>query len=400
MNRNRGYSPRGGNPYHYSQPTRNQNNNLIDTIHELIVSYNENIRTHNQIIEDYNHNVFNILNILQHIQGNINVNNYSQANANNARSFPTPGNTNSNRRPNNIDLSALLYLLNIPVHVNYESETRHIVLTQEQIDNSTTIVNYNNENFTETTCPISLDDFEVGEEICKIVGCGHYFKKNHIMRWFQNNHICPVCRYNILGNHHQHTTTTNNTNNTNDRPTSSENITGLQQSAGSPLQTRNNDLRIPIRNRNSNTRFSELMRTSQDNNGVIVSSLNTSNRSNISDNNFGDLSVLPLRNEVLQSPPLHGDNRASYDIFTDISSEPNLSRRGSANIGMSNMDDFRRQSGLLSENSRATNDNEAIIENVSRIIGDIILEQIPNSSIDPSNNLMFSFEIPIPYRSI
>jgi hypothetical protein len=333
--------------------------------------------------------------MLQQIQGNINVNNYNSANTNTARSFPTP--SNQNRRTNNIDLSALLYLLNIPVHMNYDSETRHIVLTQAQIDNSTTIVNYNSENFTETTCPISLDDFEVGEEICQIVGCGHYFKKNHIMRWFQNNHICPVCRYNILGNHPQHTTTTNNTN---DRTTSPENMTE-PQSAGSPLQTRNNNSRIPLRNRSiSNSR---LMRTSQDYNGMIVSSLNTSNRSNISDNNnnIGEFSVLPLRNESLQSP-MRSDNRTSYDIFTDISSEPNLSRRGSENIGMFNAADFRRHTSQSEQipHSQATSDNEAMIENVSRIIGDIILEQLPNSNIDPSNNLMFSFEIPIPYRSI
>jgi hypothetical protein len=37
------------------------------------------------------------------------------------------------------------------------------------------------------------------------------------------------------------------------------------------------------------------------------------------------------------------------------------------------------------------------MENIARIIGDIILEQIPNGSVDPSNNLMYTFDIP--YRN-
>jgi len=375
MNRNRGYNPynlRGGNPYHYSQSARTQTNNLLNTIHELIISYNENIRFHNHIMEDYNHNIFNILNLIHHIHGNINVNNYNQSGTNTTRPFPSPG--NPNRTQNNIDLSTLLYLLNIPVHMNFDSETRHIVLTQEQIDNSTIIVNYNNESFTETTCPISLDDFEVDEEICQIVGCGHYFKKNHIMRWFQTNHFCPVCRYNILGNQPQSTSPTNRT-----IPT--ENMSDPPpQSVGSPLQTRNDNLRIPLRNRNSNSRFSD--------NNMIINSLNTSSRS---DNNVG------IQSQLL--PPLRSGIRSSYENFSDILSEPNLSRRNSANIG-----EFNSTNSRLPEISRREmNENEAMMENVSRMIGEIILEQIPlnsdsTSSIDTSNNLMFSFEIP--YRSI
>ena len=217
MNSNRGsnhYIPRGGNPYQYTQPARNNNINFLETIHELIISYNENIRLHNQIIEDYNHNIFNILNVLQHIHANNynynNNNNNNQSNTNTPRTSPVSN--NSNRRPSNVDLTALLYLLNIPNHINYNSETRHVILTQEQINNSTVIVSYNHEQFHDTTCPISLDDFEVDEEICQIVGCGHYFKKNHIMRWFQTNHICPVCRYNILDNPRQPTRASNNNN--------------------------------------------------------------------------------------------------------------------------------------------------------------------------------------------
>jgi len=284
MNRNRGYNPynpRGGNPYYSPQSTRTQNNNLnnnlIGTIHELIVSYNDNIRLHNYIIDDYNHNIFTILNILQYIQGNLNASNYNNAynttnTTNTTRPFPIP--SNPGRRPNNIDLSALFYLLNIPIHPNYDSETRYVPLTQEQINNSTLITNYSSEIHTEMACPISLDEFTAGEEICQIRGCGHYFKKNHIMRWFQNNHLCPVCRYNVRDNQQQNSTD------------GSQNV----------------------------------------------------NRSNSSENVTPGEFTSPLIN-----PTLPG------------------------------------------------------MENFARIIGDIILEQIPNGSVDPSNNLMYTFEIP--YRN-
>jgi Ring finger domain len=293
MNRNRGYNPynpRGNNPYYFPQSTRTQNNNLnnnlLGTIHELIIMYNDNIRLHNHIIDEYNHNIFNILNILQYIQGTINANKYNNttySTANTTRPIPTPG--TPTRRSNNIDLSALFYLLNIPIHPNYDNENRYVALTQEQINNSTIITNYNTENFTEISCPISLDDFVVGEEICQIRGCGHYFKKNHIMRWFQNNHLCPVCRYNVRNNQQQNST--DGSQNVN-RSNSSENMTSRD--------------------------FTELLQTSD-----VASS------------------VTPLMNQNLPS-----------------------------------------------------------MENFARIIGDIILEQIPNSSVDPSNNLMYTFEIPYP----
>jgi hypothetical protein len=49
-----------------------------------------------------------------------------------------------------------------------------------------------------STCPIGLEDFVEGESISIICGCGHAFKKENLERWLRRNHICPVCRYNIV----------------------------------------------------------------------------------------------------------------------------------------------------------------------------------------------------------
>ena len=69
-------------------------------------------------------------------------------------------------------------------------------LTQEQINNSVQHVEYN-EEMTEDRCPITLENFVVGENICQIRHCGHIFKSTGLMQWFQRNVKCPVCRYDL-----------------------------------------------------------------------------------------------------------------------------------------------------------------------------------------------------------
>ena len=45
------------------------------------------------------------------------------------------------------------------------------------------------------TCPISLEDFQEGDEIIKLP-CLHYFLKLPIYNWLQNESAsCPICRY-------------------------------------------------------------------------------------------------------------------------------------------------------------------------------------------------------------
>ena len=46
-------------------------------------------------------------------------------------------------------------------------------------------------------CPISLEDFQLGEELCEIKHCHHVFKWSSLQNWFSRNSHCPVCRYDI-----------------------------------------------------------------------------------------------------------------------------------------------------------------------------------------------------------
>ena len=69
-------------------------------------------------------------------------------------------------------------------------------LTQEQIDNSIQTIEYE-ESMSEDRCPIALENFVVGENICRIRHCGHIFKSASLRQWFQRNVRCPVCRYDV-----------------------------------------------------------------------------------------------------------------------------------------------------------------------------------------------------------
>jgi hypothetical protein len=74
--------------------------------------------------------------------------------------------------------------------------TQETRLTQEQMNNAIETIEYE-ENMIEERCPITLENFAVGESICRIRHCGHIFKSSGLMQWFNRNVRCPVCRYDI-----------------------------------------------------------------------------------------------------------------------------------------------------------------------------------------------------------
>ena len=70
--------------------------------------------------------------------------------------------------------------------------------TPLQIREATELVNYQNDGFfLNRSCPINLEEFRDGEEIRRIIHCGHCFNSSSFDRWFSRNVRCPVCRYDI-----------------------------------------------------------------------------------------------------------------------------------------------------------------------------------------------------------
>ncbi len=109
-------------------------------------------------------------------------NNYTNANAN----------ANNENNINNINNTAFHDILNTflqPIDI-YPSNS--------QIENATRIVNYRNIiSPANTSCPISMDTFSNEDNVMMIRHCGHLFKCESIMNWFETHCTCPVCRYDI-----------------------------------------------------------------------------------------------------------------------------------------------------------------------------------------------------------
>jgi len=198
-----------------NRPTNNRtarNTNISDTIfllQELLYLYNTNMF-------EYQDNMRTIIEVIRILIEN---SNYTATNegANSIRTTPiinpTP-NTNRNigsinnpimQSRSSIDLNSLIY------YAIYQNNTiarepagfqNNVIVspTLQQIQGATTSYLYNQDgNGTENyiTCPITQEEFQDGEQVCRIINCGHTFKKTAIMQWFETSVRCPVCRYDI-----------------------------------------------------------------------------------------------------------------------------------------------------------------------------------------------------------
>ena len=178
---------------------------IMDSVRELLTVYNDNIRAHNHIIDGYNSNIFNILNILQTLLDfyllhqrvpNNQTRNYTNNTAADLRNTfnPTMRRRTGNENRSNLDISSLIYLLSTPT---FELPLpNNSGLTHLQIDEFTQNIRYN-DSMNESRCAITLDEFINNEEVCQIRACGHYFKRSALLRWFDRHNVCPVCRCNL-----------------------------------------------------------------------------------------------------------------------------------------------------------------------------------------------------------
>ena len=70
--------------------------------------------------------------------------------------------------------------------------------TQTQIETATRRVRYCDiVSPINTSCPISMEDFNDNDIVLVIRHCGHIFNNENLTNWFRTNCKCPVCRYDI-----------------------------------------------------------------------------------------------------------------------------------------------------------------------------------------------------------
>jgi hypothetical protein len=164
--------PAGAPP---SDPGMQLWSNMIDDYHSQMRMYQENIRT--------------ILDITQTFLPQT------------RNQPPSPENNNNNNfwrdllRNNTYSIEIERILPSLFNNTNFPP-------TVSQISSATTIFTYDisNNPLTSTICPISLEEFQDGEQLTRIICCGHVFKTVELNRWFLRNAHCPSCRYDIRRN--------------------------------------------------------------------------------------------------------------------------------------------------------------------------------------------------------
>ena len=160
------------NTYNTSQGSFRNRTRSLEFMRTFITEYNHTIRTHNDMMLEYNRNVSRIVDIL-----------------NRSPDAPPPTPARSSSRS---DIATLIYLLS---QTNVDDIPAG--LTRAQIENATQVVAYTADNFNSTQCPISLDEFVENEMVCQIIHCQHIFKQRNITRWLETHTCCPVCRHDL-----------------------------------------------------------------------------------------------------------------------------------------------------------------------------------------------------------
>lgn len=108
---------------------------------------------------------------------------------------------------NNVDLTSLLD------GRGGSSSTRG--LTDEEYQRITQTITYDASiNIDDSRCPITLQNFNQGQEVAQIRNCQHTFSPSALRQWFNSHQTCPVCRNNVLSSNRSNSN--NNSSGSND----------------------------------------------------------------------------------------------------------------------------------------------------------------------------------------
>ncbi len=203
-----------------SSNTFRSNNETLLLVNILNTMYNDNLRqiTHlTDMLNNLNNSNNQIRNLL------VQLLNRGNGRRNESRRWETNLNNNFdyNTLTNGINLSYLVGEYTIPRNTERQNNSRtrnrygmldtyardifdnflqpiEIYPTSAQIESATRRVRYCDiARPINTTCPISMDEFNDNDMVTVIRHCGHTFYTDHIMNWFRSNCRCPVCRYDI-----------------------------------------------------------------------------------------------------------------------------------------------------------------------------------------------------------
>lgn len=165
-------------------------NNIVRINTNNMTRYHENINTFNQIMNRYY--------LSQQRQSRNQQYGYYRQNNN---SIPNTRYNWSRTTRNQLD-AFNTNIINEAINRIFPRTFQDVVVSPspEQINSATETYSYHVGEETNTQCPITLDEFQENENVCRIRHCGHTFRENALRNWFQQNVRCPVCRYDIRTN--------------------------------------------------------------------------------------------------------------------------------------------------------------------------------------------------------
>ena len=190
---------------------------LTQTMRDVIIGYNTNINTYNQnitsflsTINDYRHDIRTTHTHLLNESRNsprttpptTPVRPTRTRNTNMRRNTPTEtqptyGTTQSMTFSSPESLFSNIFTF--PINTGARRYEDVIVSpTQQEIDNAVEVFVYTEDRIQPNSrCPITMEEFTVGDRISRIRYCEHMFREDAINNWFRLNVRCPVCRYDI-----------------------------------------------------------------------------------------------------------------------------------------------------------------------------------------------------------
>jgi hypothetical protein len=190
-------------------------NNFVHDLDELIYYYQRNMRDYMDNIHEYNQNINLYLNMINNPYSRhyINIDNQPLRNSNLRPSNPYTSHlrTSNLRNLYNVDPPNQPHTTPHTTYNNFAQrrEEGEMFTFRQQGLNDVVVRPSSSQIHTATetylyisggeaqVCPITLDTFQEGEEVCRIRHCGHVFKHGAIQNWFRRNVRCPVCRYDI-----------------------------------------------------------------------------------------------------------------------------------------------------------------------------------------------------------
>ena len=190
---------------------------LTQTMRDVMIGYNTNINTYNQnitsflsTINDYRHDIrtthTHVLNESRNFTRTTPpttpIRPTQPRNTNTRRNTPTETQTTHGTTQSMTFSSPESLFSNIftfPINTTARRYEDVIVSpTQQEIDNAVEVFVYTEDRIQPNSrCPITMEEFTVGDRISRIRYCEHMFREDAINNWFRLNVRCPVCRYDI-----------------------------------------------------------------------------------------------------------------------------------------------------------------------------------------------------------